>query len=616
MADKVNHEELEWAFDYDPNDPMLGLSGKDLSGPRVSRRTVLRIMAAAGALSAANVLAACGPTPVPEPTAAPAEEKPAEAATAVPEPTMAPEPTAVPETAGGGELTAGWAGTPEITTLDPAQINQVLQFQIASMVLSGLTHISAELVAEPDLAESWEVSDDGKEWTFNLRQGVTWHNGDPFTADDVVFTYNRSKDPEQSIHSAILSNVSGAEKIDDHTVKFILEAPQASFLTKTTERASGRALTIVNQRALEEMGPEQYGLMPVGTGPYKVVDHQLGQGVTLEKFEDYYDPERPLLDKITYIPIPEPEPLAAAIEAGDVQIIGGNQPAAELIDRFVANPDLVVSEVPGPGFQALWMNPWRDPFKVPDFNKPIEELKQEPGFMVRLAIAKAIDREDFINRAFFGRGVPAFGTINPAMRYFFDTKINDTSEQRFDLEEAQRLLAEAGFPSGEGFPTLKLLITPAQKREGEILADILKKNLNIDVELDIKDWTVLVELNNTMDFDMLRIGSGGDYDPDDGLVDWMMTTSKFNGPDRPADMAFGTHSIAEVDDLIEQERVETDPEKRKELVQKANQLTSDKVAAAFTHHPTDILVYRNEVNYPDVSRIPGLVDLDRTTLEG
>ena len=94
-----------------------------------------------------------------------------------------------------------------------------------------------------------------------------------------------------------------------------------------------------------------------------------------------------------------------------------------------------------------------------------------------------------------------------------------------------------------------------------------------------------------------------------------MTTSKFNGPDRPADMAFGTHSIAEVDELIELERVETDPEKRKELVQQANQLTSDKVAAGFTHHPLDILVYRKEVVFPDESRIPGLVDLDRTTLE-
>ncbi len=576
-------KELEWAYDFDPNDPLFGLSRSNLRGPKMSRRTVLRLLAAAGMLTMADLLIGC--------KAAPEEGE------------------------RGGELKAGWAGTGEITTLDPSQINQVLQFQIASMVLGGLTHINPDLTAEGDLAEDWEVSSDGLEWTFKLRKRVTFHNGDKFTADDVVYTYNRSKDPDKSIHSRILTNVTDVQKVDDHTVKLILAKPQASLLVKTTERASGRALTIVNKRALEEMGVEQYGLMPVGTGPFKVIEHQLGQGVVLERFKDYWDSKRPMLDKITYTPIPEPEPLAAAVEAGDIQLIGGNAPAAELIDRFVANPDLVVSEIPGPGFQGLWMNPWRDPFKVPDFDKPVEELKKEKGFMVRLAIAKAIDREDMIKRAYFGRGKPAFGTINPAMRFFFDTAINETSEQRFDAAEAQRLLGDAGFPNGEGFPALKLLVTPAGKREGEIIVDILKNNLNVDVELDIKDWTVLIELFDTMDFDMARIGSGGDYDPDDGLVDWMQTGSKFNGPSRPDDMPFGLFSIKEVDDLIEQERVETDLDKRKELVQKANKLTSDKVAAAFTHHPMDILVYRKEVDYPDQSRIPGLVDLDRVTLK-
>jgi peptide/nickel transport system substrate-binding protein len=607
--DRIN-EELRWAYDFDPQDPLFGLSRSDLSGPKLSRRTVLRLLAAAGMLTAAELLIGCKPTPTEEPKAVATPEEKKDT------PTPEEKPTPTPEPEKRGELVAGWCGTPEITTLDPAQINQVLQFQITSMVLGGLTHINADLTAEGDLAEDWEVSADGLEWTFKLRQGVTFHNGDPFTADDVVFTYNRSKDPEKSIHSRILTNVTDCQKVDDHTVKLILEKPQASFLVKTTERASGRALTIVNQRALKEMGTEQYGLTPVGTGPFKVVEHQLGQGVVIERFEDYWDPERPKLDKITYIPIPEPEPYAAAIEAGDLHILGGNAPAAELTDRFEANPDLVVSIVPGPGFQGLWMNPWRDPFKVPDFDKPVEELKKEPGFMVRLAIAKAIDRDDLIKRALFGRGEPAFGTINPAMRFFFDTAINDTSEQRFDAAEAQRLLAEAGFPNGEGFPTLKLLVTPAGKREGEIIVDILKQNLNIDVELDIKDWTVLIELSNTMDFDMLRIGSGGDYDPDDGLVDWMQTGSKFNGPNRPDDMPFGMFSIREADELIEQERVETDLNKRKELVQQANKVTSDKVAAAFLYHPVDTLVYRTEVNYPDESRIPGLVDLDRATLKG
>jgi ABC-type transport system substrate-binding protein len=335
----------------------------------------------------------------------------------------------------------------------------------------------------------------------------------------------------------------------------------------------------------------------------------------IERFDKYYDPERPRLDRVKFLPIPEPEPLAAAIEAGDIQLIGGNAPAPELIDRFVANPDLVVSEITGPGFQAIFINPWREPMRVPDFNKSVEELKQENGFKVRLAIAKALDRDDLIKRADFGRGRPCFGTVNPAMRFFFDTAINETSEQRFDLEAAQQLLADAGFPNGEGFPTLKLMVTPAGKREGEILVDMYKKNLNINLELDIKDFPVMIDHFNAMDFDLLRIGSGGDYDPDDAVVDWMQTTSKFNGPNRNKDeMPFGFFSDKEVDELVEAERIETDLEKRKELVQRANQITSDKVAAVFTTHPLDILVYRKEVNFPDESRIPGLVDLDRVTI--
>jgi peptide/nickel transport system substrate-binding protein len=585
------HEEYRRAYDYDPKDPLFGLSRAELSGPRLSRRSFLRLLAASGAaLPLAGLLGAAGITPL-----------------------VASKARAQTQ---GGELTAGWAGTAEITTLDPAQINQVLQFQIASNVYSGLTHINPDLIAEGDLATDWSVSDDGLEWTFNLREGVTWHNGDPFTADDVVFTYNRSKDPDQSIQSGTLANVSDVVKVDDYTVRLVLAKPQASLLVKTLERASGRAMTIVNQRAIEEMGLEQYGLTPVGTGPFMVTAHELGQGVTIERFPDYYDPERPLLDRVTFLPIPEPEPLAAAIEAGDIQLIGGNPPAAELIDRFVANPELVVSQITGPGFQAMFVNPWRDPFMVTDFNKTVEELKQENGFKVRLALAKAFDRDSLIERALFGRGTPAFGSINPAMGFFYDSTINESSEQRFNLDEARQLLADAGFPDGDGFPTLKLLTTPAGRREGEIIANMYLENLNITVELDIKDFTVLIEDGDAMNYDLMRLGSGGDYDPDDALVDWMITTSRFNGPSRNVDeMPFGFFSESRVDELSAQQSTETDLDARKSLVQEANKITSDKVATIFAFHPADILVYRQEVTFPDVSRIPGLVDLDRTSIE-
>ncbi|MFQ5567813.1 MAG: ABC transporter substrate-binding protein, partial [Paracoccaceae bacterium] len=404
-------------------------------------------------------------------------------------------------------------------------------------------------------------------------------------------------------------------RVTDHKVKILLEKPQASMLVKTLERASGRAMTIVSRGAIESMGTSDYGLKTVGTGPFRITDHQLGQSITLERFENYYDPDRPKLDKVVITPIIDPEPLAAAIEAGDIQLIGGNPIAAELTDRFEANPDLNVNIVPGPGFQGVFLNPWREPMKVTDFDKPVEELKKEPGFMVRLAIAKALDRDLFIKQALFGRGIPAFGTINPAMGFYFDDSINATSEQRFDLDEARKLLADAGFPGGDGFPTLKILHTPSNRRQCLIIKNILKTNLGINIELDTKDFPVLIDEFDTMNYDLCRLGSGGDYDPDDGIVDWMQIDSKFNGRNRDkAAYRFGFFSDKEVDALITEQSVTVNPDARKALVQRVNKITSDKVAQAFLYHPPDVQVTRKEVNFPAESRIPGLVDLDRVTL--
>lgn len=579
--------DLSDAYDFDRRDPLFGLSRDDMSGPKMKRRSVLRLMAAAGTLTAANMLPIGGLV------------RSAQAAGV-----------------SGGTLTCGWSGVGQIVTLDPAKINQVVQFQIASNVLSGLMHINRDLVGEGDLAESWEVTADGTEYVFKLRAGVTFHNGDAFTADDVLYTYNRSKDPDKSIHSRVLKNVMSVEKLNDLEVKFTLDKPQASFLTKTLERSSGRAMTIINGRALEEMGESDFGMAPVGTGPFKVVKHQLGQGVVMEKFADYYDSARPKLDKVIIKPISDAEPLAAAIESGDIQLIGGNPIPAELVDRFVANPDLVVDEVPGPGFQSIWINPWHEKMGVSDFNKPVEELMKESGFKVRLAIAKAMDRDRYLKIAQFGRGTPAYGTINPAMGFYYDEGIAETSNQRFDLEEARQLMADAGYPDGDGFPTLKLTTTPSGRREAQVVASILKENLGIKIKLDTKEWTVNVEEFDTMVWDLRRSGSGGDFDPDDGLVDWMQTQSKFNGRKRDKEkMPFGYFSEREVDALIDEQSVEADPEKRRELVQKANKITSDKVASVFLYHPSDILVHSANLDFPKESRVPGLVDLDRVSFK-
>ncbi|MDX1432361.1 MAG: ABC transporter substrate-binding protein [Gammaproteobacteria bacterium] len=575
--------ELDHAHDFDPRDPLFGLSREELAGPTLKRRTVLRLLAASGTLAAWHLLPRVGMQEA--------------------------------HAAAGGELSAGWSGVGELRTFDPAQINQVLLFQIASNVLSGLTHINAELVGQPDLAESWTVSDDGKTYVFKLRENVTFHNGDKFTAEDVVFTYKRSKDPEKSIHSRVIANVNDVVALNDYEVRFDLAAPQASFLTKTLERASGRAMTIVSRGALEQMGPAQYGLTPVGTGPFRMTYHQLGQGVVLERFDDYYDPERPKLDKITIKPIIDAEPLAAALEAGDIQLIGGNPVATELIDRFKANHDLVVNIVPGPGFQSIWLNPWHSAMKVTDFNKPASELEREKGFKVRLAIAKALDRGRFIKQGLFGYGVPAYGSVNPAMAYYFDHKLGETSGQSHDLEKARALMADAGYPNGEGFPELTIKCRPDERRQVQVIKDILERNLGIKLSIVTQDFPVLIDDFQTLNFDILRIGSGGDFDPDDALVDWMQTSSKFNGRKRDqAKYPFGVFSDKEVDRMTDEQAVTADPAKRRELVREANAITSDKVASVFIYHPIDALVHHKRVSFPKESRIPGLVDLDRVTI--
>jgi ABC-type transport system substrate-binding protein len=578
--------DLKEAYAFDPRDPLHGLSRGQLSGPRLERRTVLRLMAAAGTLTAMHLV-----------------------------PGLAPRRSLAQER--GGTLQGGWSGVSEIRTLDPARIDQVEQFQITSNVLSGLTHIDGDFVAQPDLASDWTVSDDGTEYTFHLREGVTFHNGDPFTADDVVFTYNRSKDPAQSIHAQVLVNVVGAEAVDPLTVRFKLARPQASFLVKTTERASGRALTIVNRRALEEMGEAQYGLTPVGTGPFRVIEHSLGQPVVLEAFENYYDPERPKLERVIVRPILEAEPLAAALEAGDIQIIGGAPVPAELIERFQANPEIVVDMAPRPGFYAIYMNPWREPMQVADFNKPLEELLKEPGFQVRAALARALDRDRYIAIGNLGFGEPSFGSINPALVAMYDPAIAEKSQQRFQPDSARELLAAAGFPGGEGMRPLVLTLNPDDRRRGQVLADIMRRELGVEIQLDPVDNTVLGERRDRLDFDLLVQNSGGDFDPDDGLVDFMTTESKFNANARDKQKyPFGYFSDAEVDRLVAEQSVTPDPAKRRELVQQANLLTSDKVAAMFVFHPVSPLVTRKEVNYPAESRIPDLLDLDLVTVSG
>lgn len=247
-------EELETAYDFDPQDPMLGIRAEELSGTEISRRTVLKLLAASGLIGYLPRL-------------------------------LKPVPAIAQGS--GGELIVGWS-TDKFDNLDPAFINKAIEFQVASNIFNGLTHIDHDLIPRGDLAESWEVSSDGLQWIFHLRRGVKFHNGTTFDADDVLFTYNRTLDPAVgSLHKGVLDPIKQLEKLDQYTVRFTLKQPSASFLMKVLERSSGRAMTIVNQEAIEKLG-KGYNITPIGTGAFRVVEHKQGDRLILERFADYF----------------------------------------------------------------------------------------------------------------------------------------------------------------------------------------------------------------------------------------------------------------------------------------------------------------------------------------
>ena len=223
-----------------------------LSGPRVSRRTLLSLAAASGAAGYASRLAASA---APISTTHPARRVPAQGE---------------PKT--GGTLRLGF-GISQIPNLDPAKVNLgIVAGELVSNLFSSLVQFDTELGLVPDLAENWTVSEDGLTYSFALRDGLTFHNGDPLKAADIVYTYERTTDPDfASPHANKLALVESVDTPDDLTVEFTLSAPFAPFLAVAGSRGPGRALTPISRRAFEEMGEEQFDQAPVGCGPFAIV---------------------------------------------------------------------------------------------------------------------------------------------------------------------------------------------------------------------------------------------------------------------------------------------------------------------------------------------------------
>jgi ABC-type transport system substrate-binding protein len=476
----------------------------------------------------------------------------------------------------GGHMNLGNRVT-EFTNLNPATVNQVIQFSITAEVLSGLVQLDPELKPSPDLAESWSVSDDLLSYTFNLRDNAQFHSGRQFTADDVVYTYDHQLDPAtQSIHTKGLEGVNRPEKIDDFTVEISTAFPRASFLTKVVERASGRVMTIVDSETIAAEGEGGFNRKPVGVGPFRITDHIFGEKLELEAARDtYYDPSVPCLDNVTMHNIPEDNTLIAALETGEVDMIYGFAP--QFWDQLEETPSVVVDTTPDVGFQMLALNMRGDrEEKTGIADAPWDDIN------VVYALGRALDRQAYIDRSFQGRAIPAYGPIPPGEVFFF-RDLSATSRRKFDPESAKQLMADAGLE--DGFE-VKVMTTPENRVPLEVLGALMKEQINVTLVPDIVEASVYQPRRAAGEWEAFMGGSGGDPDPDDAVDDWFADGSKFN--------TYG-YNDETVNRLNLKQKAAIDLDERLGYILELSAQIDETFHGVFTHHNINRTAYRDDV---------------------
>jgi peptide/nickel transport system substrate-binding protein len=372
----------------------------------------------------------------------------------------------------GGEVTVSITADPP--GWDPtASTSQEIPRVMYHNVYEGLVRFDRSGDIVPALASAWSVSEDGLSVTFQLRSGVVYHDGTPFRAEDVVKTFERAKDPDSGhTHPEYYQAIASIDAGPDNSVTFHLSQPNSSLLYNLA-----RPDSIIYPPAKAETQRSE----PIGTGPFKFVRYVEGSEVVLERNADYYLDGVPYLDRVVFKIIGDPNTRFAALQAGDIDMIGvALQPEQYLQVRN--DPSLKGTEGTATTEITLALNNARP---------PLDDVR------VRQAITMAIDKNAIVEGAMFGLGTVIGTHMSPAEPYYIDL----TDTYPYDPAKAKQLLADAGYPNGF---TIKFELPEPynlERRAGQVIAQQLRQ-IGIDTQLSVVEWGTWIQ----------RIFLGGDYD--------------------------------------------------------------------------------------------------------
>jgi len=453
----------------------------------------------------------------------------------------------------GGHLVVAVPVDPD--TFDPHKAVAAATEEIEFNIYQGLVSFDQEGRIIPCLAESWEVSEDGRVYTFLVRKGVLFHNGRELTASDVIFSLERVKDDATGFPLSWPKRMVEIAAVDERTVRITLDEPYAPFLSELVDAA------IIPPEAAGDLATR-----PVGTGPFRMVEWVHGSHIELERFEDYWEEGVPYLDRVTFRIIPDPATAILNLKAGTIHVIP--RLSADVAWDVEATAGLKLIEGPMNAVQLMALN-WD--------REPLSDKR------VRQAINHAIDKDLLIEGAAWGYGTKLGSNMSPVMESYY-VELSDFYQ--YDPQRAKALLAEAGYPNGFEV-TLSLPSSyDLHVKTGEMVAAMLAE-VGIRVRIELVEWgTWLDRIYTKRDYDMTIVGLTGKLDPHTVLSRYESSYAR----------NFTNFRSDEYDKLIEEGLRSSDFARRQEIYRRCQEILAEEAAAVFIMDPSDLVAMRENVS--------------------
>ncbi|WP_374713310.1 ABC transporter substrate-binding protein [Symbiobacterium terraclitae] len=467
-----------------------------------------------------------------------------------------------PQTPAAQEKVLVWGRGGDSVSLDPIQVTDGESFKVTHQIYEGLLdYAPGNTEVVPVLATEWEASEDGLEWTFKLRQGVKFHDGTPFNAEAVKINFDRWRDTSNPLHVGgdfpyygymfggydADSVIQDVQVVDEYTVKFVLKQVQASFL----QDIAMVPFAIASPKALQE-NPEGLNTNPVGTGPFKFVTWTKGDRIVLEANPDYWG-GKPAIDRLIYRSIPDNNARLVALQAGELDVMDGVEPAFLPTIQAIGQFDIVERPPMNVGYLAF--NTQMAPFD---------------NVLIRRAINHAINKEE-LNTAFYGgMGIPAVSPLPPSV-WGHNPNV---PKYEYSPDKAKELLAQAGYGPDNPLKTQLWAMPvprpymPQPEQIGVALQNYLRE-VGIEAEIVTYEWGTYLEKTGMGEHTMALLGWTGDNGDPDNFLYVLLDKDNAVTPDA-GNIAFYVND--QVHDLLIRARQTTNQAERTRLYEEAQVL--------------------------------------------